>query len=93
MLFGSAGSNTSSSVRIPPHKILLATDSNVFKAMFYGEMKENGDIRLADVSEAAFKQFLQFFYLNEVELSIELIAEVMYIGHKYNVTIQRFLQC
>lgn len=83
--FESTGSTTSSSMRLPAHKILLATDSDVFKAMFYGELKESGDIHLTDVSEAAFKQFLQFFYLNEVELSIDSVADLMHLGHKYMV--------
>lgn len=49
-------------------------------------MKKSGNIHLTDVSETVFKEFLQFFYLNEVELSTESIADLMYLGHKYMVT-------
>lgn len=85
-VFGSADSDSaSSSARIPAHKIILARDSAVFKAMFYGPMKETGDIRLTNVSEAAFKEFLQFFYLAEVELDVENLVDVMHLGHKYMV--------
>lgn len=54
--------------------------------MFYGELKENGNIRLSDTTHDAFQEFLQFFYLNEVELTEENVAGVMYLGDKYNVT-------
>lgn len=76
----------SSITRVPAHKVLLAIESDVFKAMFYGGLKETGDIRVTDASDAAFKMFLQFFYLNEVALSFEHIVEVMNLGHKYMVT-------
>lgn len=78
--------NHSSSTRLGAHKTLLAINSDVFKAMFYGELKEKGDIRMIDASNVAFEKFLQFFYLNEVELSFEYIADVMNLGHKYMVT-------
>lgn len=54
--------------------------------MFYGQLKENGDIQMTDVSEAAFQVFLQFFHLNKVEIGIEHIAELIHLEHKYMVT-------
>lgn len=55
--------------------------------MFYGESKLDGDFRVTDVSDAAFKEFLQFFYLGEVELGgiVEYIADVIHLGYKFNV--------
>lgn len=81
--FDSANHCTPSSQRIGAHKLILAIDSDAFKAMFFGDLKESGDIHVADASSAAFKEFLQFFYLNEVELSFGHIAEVLHLGHKY----------
>lgn len=49
--------------RIPAHKSVLAAASKVFKVMFYGELKEEGDIKVCNVTAAAFEEFLQFFYL------------------------------
>lgn len=73
--------------RIPAHRILLANNSDVFKALFYDEPRtELTDIPITDVSEAAFKEFLQFFYLSDVELHVENIADLMLLGHKYKVT-------
>lgn len=85
-VFGSSDSDASSSKRVPAHKILLANHSEEFKAMLYGAMKKSGDIRMADVSKAAFEEFLQFFYLTEVELSVENFADIMHLGYKYMVT-------
>lgn len=72
--------------RIPAHKNLLFVVSNVFDAMFFGDLKETGDIEITDSSPAAFKEFLQFFYSNEIELTEENIEEVMYLVQKYNIS-------
>lgn len=71
--------------RLSAHKTLLAGGSDVFYAMFYGTLKEMGDINIVDVSAEAFKLFLQFFYFSNVEMTIESVAEVMYLGNKYDV--------
>lgn len=70
---------------IPAHRNLLAADSDVFERMFYGDLKENGDVTIVDATDAAFVEFLQFFYLSDVKLTAEHLASVMYLGHKYNV--------
>lgn len=72
--------------RVPAHKCILSVLSNVFDRSFYGKMKKTGDIVITEVSEAAFMEFLQFFYLSEVKLTKDNIAGVMLLGHKYNVT-------
>lgn len=74
-----------SAIQIEAHKILLAAGSDVFRAIFYGKLKEAGEIHTTDVSDAAFKEFLQYFYKNKLKLSAENIVEVMYLGQKYNV--------
>lgn len=71
--FDSSDNDKASGTRIPAHKILLADKSDVFEAMFYGELKETGDIRVTDVSDAAFVEFLQFFYNNQVEVSVSMV--------------------
>lgn len=79
------GSDNPFRKRIPAHKILLAAVSDVFKAMFFGSLKEKGDVYVDDVSAAAFEVFLQFFYIGRVKLTTEHIADVMRLGQKYNV--------
>lgn len=69
----------------PAHKILLATKSRAFFAMFYGEKKVKGDIKIINASSSAFKEFLQFFYLQNVTLTIENIYEVMHLIRSHHV--------
>lgn len=71
--------------KVPSHKVLLAAGSPVFQQMFFGSMKEKGDVSITDVSIDAFKEFLQFFYLQEVTLAMEKIDEVAYLADKYDM--------
>lgn len=78
-------SDDGTETRVDAHKSLLAATSDVFGAMFYGELKETGDIPVIDATDAAFKEFLQYFYQDEIKLTIGNAVEVMYLAHKYNV--------
>lgn len=73
-------------IRVPAHKLLLAVGSAAFATMFFGELRERGDIKIVDASVDGFKEFLQFFYLRELSLTLENIVEVMNLAHKYLVT-------
>lgn len=72
-------------VKLPAHKEILAASSPTFDAMFNGDLKEEGDVRIVDVSAAAFEEFLQFFYGNQVHLTLDNISEVLYLIEKYDV--------
>lgn len=72
-------SNNGEEIRIDAHRSLLAATSDVFDAMFYGGLKESADIRVVDASDAAFKEFLQYFYQRRVKLTAENVAEVSII--------------
>ncbi|XP_037044243.1 BTB/POZ domain-containing protein 6-A-like [Bradysia coprophila] len=69
--------------KIPAHKYMLAIGSPVFDAMFYGKMKVTGDVTITDYRAESFKEFLQFFYLDHVELTVTNGSEVMYLIKKY----------
>lgn len=71
--------------RIPGHKYLLAAISDVFYAMFYGELKELGDITVYDVDPDIFKVFLKFAYYEHVDLTIKNVVQLMHLGEYYNV--------
>lgn len=71
---------------VSAHKDLLAVSSPVFNAMFNGELQEKGDVKIADAPAAAFREFLQFFYVDQVVLTMENIADVLNLAHKYDVT-------
>lgn len=77
---------------VPAHKTILAVASPVFCAWFFGDGEENGlvnkvgkSVKIVDASAAAFKEFLQFFYLQKVSLTIEYIDEVVLLADKYDV--------
>lgn len=70
---------------IPANKIILAMASPVFHAMFYGPMKEKDVVQITDANASAFKEFLQLFYLDEVEMSMENIETVIRLADKYDV--------
>src|ERR1700753_3023718 len=76
----------SSDERIPAHKSILAV-SEVFKTAFFGSIPEKDEVKIEDegVNADAFKEFLQFFYLKEVKLSMKHIKNVMYLGKKYQM--------
>lgn len=71
--------------RVPAHKALLSVCSDVFEKMFFGDLKETGDIHVTDSTDAEFVEFLQYFYLKEINLSAENIFGIFRLGHKYNV--------
>lgn len=78
-------SRANASERIPAHTNLLAATSDVFDAMFYGELKEKGEVEIPDATPSAFKEFLQFFYKTKIELTEENVFDVMDLGNRYNV--------
>lgn len=59
------------------HRCILAAISSKYKAQFYGPMPKEDPITVANVSPAAFNEFLQFFYVENVELTIENIEDVL----------------
>lgn len=75
--------------KVPAHKIFFAARSDVFRAMFYGDLREKGNITIDPelASEDAFKEFLQFFYLNEVNLTLENIWDVLELAKMYMITV------
>lgn len=71
--------------KLTSHKVILAAGSPVFQQMFFGSLKKNGDVSITDVSIDSFKEFLQFFYLQKVTLTMEKIEEVAYLADKYDM--------
>lgn len=71
--------------RIPANKAILAVRSPVFSRMFFGMLKEVGNIEIVDTDADAFKEFLQFFYLSKVTLSMENLCEVIRLADMYDI--------
>lgn len=71
--------------RVYAHKAILAAGSDVFDAMFFGQLKENGEIKIVDASADAFEEFLQFFYRTKMQLTMENLGDVVNLCRKYQV--------
>lgn len=63
--------------KIAAHKCVMAALSPKYMAQFYSDYPVEDPVEVKDVSAAAFEEFLQFFYLDEVELSRENIEDVL----------------
>lgn len=73
--------------RILAHKITLASQSDVFHRMFYGdgEFKRERKIKIFDASVAEFVAFLRYFYCTEMKVTNGNVAAMMYLAEKYDV--------
>lgn len=73
----------SSTEQIPAHKHILAK-SPVFDNTFKVKIEED-KFKIGDACADGFKEFLQFFYLKELILSMQHIESVMYLCRKYEI--------
>lgn len=67
------------------HRSILSVHSPKFRVQFFGQNPDTGDIEVNDVSAAAFKEFLQFFYLENVSLSMDNIEDVLNLAKQSGV--------
>lgn len=75
---------------VPANKAILATCSPVFKRIFYGPDRDKGNTKfhkaVVDPNKVdAFKEFLQFFYLTAVPLTMKHMEEVARLAKKYDI--------
>lgn len=71
-------------VRVPTHKVLLSKCPE-FHDMFYGASSKEGDIPMP-FPATAFKEFLQFFYFNDFQLTMDSIRSVIDLLKQYQMT-------
>lgn len=65
------------SQRIQAHRIVLAATSPTYKAQFNETNSNKDEIPVSNVSAAAFNVFLQFFYKEAVDLTMDNIETVL----------------
>lgn len=70
---------------IPAHKNVLSIISAVFDSMFYGPAAQDDNINIDDASPEVFREFLQFFYLTAVRLTVENYLDVICLVKKYAI--------
>lgn len=57
--------------KVPANKANFSVLSPTFRRMFFGEMREQSDVVVVNATIDAFKEFLQFFYLADVTLTMK----------------------
>lgn len=67
------------------HRSILSVHSPKFRVQFFGQNPDTGVIKVNDVSAAAFEEFLQFFYLENVGLSMDNIEDVLNLAKQSGV--------
>lgn len=70
-------------VRFPAHRLILALRSPAFESMSFGDMKEKHTVTILDAYAEEFAEFMQLFYLPDVELSTANIAGVVRLIDRY----------
>lgn len=79
--------------RIPAHKLILSSASPWFRTMFSGSLPEQGDVDLSETATVPeFKEFLQFFYLFDVQLTMANIGGVLNLA-KQSMVDDFFRKC
>lgn len=71
--------------RIRANKTALASRSPVFQAMFFGQLKEKGDVEIVDTSPEAFQEFMGLFQGTHEIFSMNNFTEVIKMVDKYDV--------
>lgn len=85
VFFNAKSRETGEMESIPAHKCILIKAAPVFDVMFCGKLKETGNIEIYDASAEGFKEFLQFFYLNEIQFTTANAIDVLNLAKKYQI--------
>ncbi|XP_064484580.1 BTB/POZ domain-containing protein 6-A-like [Ornithodoros turicata] len=69
------------------HKLILAMNSEAFEAMFYGDLAEQGRVRVVDLDAVGFEYFLRYLYSERLEVTTILEAlQTRLAAEKYLVS-------
>lgn len=73
--------------RIPGHKAILASRSDYFRALLFGNMSESSknEIVLPDLSSRSFKVLLTFVYSGKVSFSTYDAFEILEISNQFGI--------
>ena len=71
--------------RIPGNRTIFGLQSQVFRAMLFGNMMESksDEITIDDITGAAFTFLKNLFYGNETALNTDIVCDVLYACKKY----------
>ena len=73
--------------KVPVHKLILASCSSVFHAMFHGSLAESqSEIEIADCeSVECLLEFLRFLYTDEITLNWDNAFNILHLSNKYMI--------
>ncbi|KAM5171810.1 kelch-like protein 40 [Mantella aurantiaca] len=74
--------------RFPCHRVVLASVSPYFRAMFTSSMleSEHGEVHLRDVPSSVIQSILHFIYSGEVALSLDNVEELFTVSSRLQIT-------
>ncbi|KAH7703278.1 BTB/POZ domain containing protein, partial [Aphelenchoides avenae] len=65
------------------HKMVLASVSDVFEAMFYCNFPEEDQVKIEDATAEAFEAMLEFIYTGAVTVDSDSVFPLLYLAKKY----------
>lgn len=79
--------------RYPCHKHMLASCSNVFKAMFMTEttLSISNVVKIEDVEADVLEKLLEFVYSDRIETMEDMAIQLLYAADKYDMEDLKFL--
>ncbi|XP_076367937.1 BTB/POZ domain-containing protein 6-A-like [Tachypleus tridentatus] len=66
------------------HRLILSMSSDVFKAMFFGQLKEKDTVEIVDITPDVFEYLLMYMYgRNLPRVTLSFATEIYYAADKY----------
>ncbi|XP_022207838.2 BTB/POZ domain-containing protein 3-like [Nilaparvata lugens] len=75
------------------HKFLFSVASEVFQAMFYGDLKEESTVKIEDLDAEGFKAMKHYIYTGEVNFTSAIHALSAYIAARKYLISQLMREC
>lgn len=71
----------------PVHKVVLSAASPYFEAMFSNNLleTENSSVDLVDVNEEIISLLLNFIYLGEIDITMDVVQEVARVANRFDI--------
>ncbi|KAH7721800.1 BTB/POZ domain-containing protein 6 [Aphelenchoides avenae] len=72
--------------RICAHSQVMATASDSFKAMFFGDFNHERMVEIPDASPDGFRALMKYIYMDEMDISEDNVESVIQLANKYLLT-------
>lgn len=72
-------------IEVKANSFILGIASPVFEKMFFGSLNNERTVIIPDTSFDNFYQLLKFIYTETIDVTLENVAEIMYLAKKYMV--------